>query len=71
MTSIINTEQEEEITAAFCALRREGLCPQPSGEGRRCAECERYNEILRRARELYRDVRWVLTPEGMLVGFRN
>lgn len=52
-----------------CAFAAEGLC---EGDGdRRCCDCQRYNELLREAIGLYPDVRWVLTPDGMLYGLTD
>ncbi len=51
-----------------CAFAAEGLCGKAHTDAERCNECQRYNDLLRSARELYSNVRWLLTPDGMLVG---
>jgi len=54
-----------------CAFAVEGLCEGAHSETGLCADCARYNELLRRAVELYGNVRWVLTPEGQLYGLED
>jgi|GEM_PF-2702075 len=51
---------------APCAFALEGLCDTP--QNARCGRCQRYNELLRSARELYAGTRWFLSPDGMLHG---
>jgi hypothetical protein len=41
-------------------------CTCGSPDARDWAKCPRHADILRCARELYGDVRWGVTPEGML-----
>lgn len=67
MTTIITRDRvrnSQEIVT--CAFAREGLCEGPLASGGQCRDCARYNELLRRAVELYGDVRWALTPDGQL-----
>jgi len=51
---------------APCAFALEGLCDTPGDA--RCGRCQRYNELLRSARDLYTGTRWFLSPDGMLYG---
>jgi hypothetical protein len=53
-----------------CAFAAEGLCDGGDRIDGRCEACERYNDLLQQARDLYRDVRWIVTPDGLLEEIR-
>lgn len=57
----------EETTCAFVAA---GLCTEAPGSAA-CRQCRRYADLLRSARDLYEDVRWILSPDGMLYGIHD
>lgn len=62
---------QNHIGEALCMFAAEGLCEYDLARGDRCEQCERYADILRQARELYGDVRWVVTPDGLLHDLRS
>ncbi|MBM3493081.1 MAG: hypothetical protein FJX72_01980 [Armatimonadetes bacterium] len=51
---------------ATCAFALEGLCELGDAPGQRCEACERYNDLLRQARDLYGGGRWRVNPDGLL-----
>jgi hypothetical protein len=53
-------------TKALCAVRADGLCAIDDPTEAKCGNCDRYADLLRSARELYADVAWAVTPEGVL-----
>ncbi len=51
---------------ALCAFAADGLCNGGDPPGSLCDTCRRYTDLLKEARDLYRGIRWIVTPEGML-----
>ncbi len=51
---------------ALCAFAADGLCDGGNPPGTLCSTCERYTNLLREARDLYKGIRWIVTPEGLL-----
>lgn len=60
------TRGSDTSREVVCAFAVDGLCDAPDRRSGRCERCERYAELLRSARELYADVRWFISPDGML-----
>jgi hypothetical protein len=57
---------DQTDTIVPCGFAADGLCNRHDELAGRCETCERYNDLLRRARELYVGVVWAVNPDGLL-----